>query len=196
MAERRGPWLVHETRRVYQNPWIAVTEHDVTRPDGKPGVYGVVNFANLAMAILPVFEDGTIALVGQHRFPQDRYSWEIPEGGGPLADDPLESARRELKEETGLMAEHWQEILRMDLSNSVTDEAAIGYLATGLSQGDAEPEGTEDLQTRRISFRAALEEVSRGDISDALTVAMLLRAYYMAQEGELDPALANAMLGR
>ena len=196
MARQRGPWLVHETRGAYQNPWITVTEHAVTRPDGKPGVYGVVNFANLAMAILPVFEDGTITLVGQHRFPQDRYSWEIPEGGGPLADDPLASAQRELKEETGLTAANWQEILRMDLSNSVTDEAAIGYIATGLSQGEAEPEGTEELQIRRISFRAALEEVSRGDISDALTVAMLLRAYYMAQEGELDPALANAMLGR
>ncbi|WP_138511436.1 NUDIX domain-containing protein [Maricaulis alexandrii] len=196
MARKRGPWLVHETRQAYQNPWIAVTEHDVTRPDGKPGVYGVVNFANLAMAILPVFEDGSIMLVGQHRFPQDRYSWEIPEGGGPLADDPLFSARRELKEETGLSAEHWREILRMDLSNSVTDEAAIGYLATGLTRGEAEPEGTEELETRQVPFRAALEDVSKGVISDALTVAMLLRAYYMAQEGELDRALANAMLGR
>ncbi|MCR9267212.1 MAG: NUDIX hydrolase [Alphaproteobacteria bacterium] len=196
MARKRGPWLVHETRQAYQNPWIAVTEHDVTRPDGKPGVYGVVNFANLAMAILPVFEDGSIMLVGQHRFPQDRYSWEIPEGGGPLADDPLFSARRELKEETGLSAEHWREILRMDLSNSVTDEAAIGYLATGLTRGEAEPEGTEELETRQVPFRAALEDVSKGVISDALTVAMLLRAYYMAQEGELDRALANALLGR
>jgi 8-oxo-dGTP pyrophosphatase MutT (NUDIX family) len=196
MARQRGPWLVHETRQVYQNPWIAVTEHDVTRPDGQPGVYGVVNFANLAMAILPVFEDGSIMLVGQHRFPQDRYSWEIPEGGGPLADDPLASARRELKEETGLSAENWREILRMDLSNSVTDEAAIGYLATGLTRGEAEPEGTEELETRQVPFRAALEDVSKGVISDALTVAMLLRAYYMAQEGELDRALANAMLGR
>ena len=168
----------------------------MTRPDGQPGLYGVVNFANLAMAILPVFDDGTIMMVGQHRFPQDRYSWEIPEGGGPLSEDPLASARRELKEETGLTAGNWQEILRMDLSNSVTDEAAIGYLATGLAQGEAEPEGTEDLQTRRISFRAALEDVSSGAISDALTVAMLLRAYYMAVEGELDPALAKAMLGR
>ena len=135
-------------------------------------------------------------LVGQHRFPQDRYSWEIPEGGGPLADDPLASARRELKEETGLSAENWREILRMDLSNSVTDEAAIGYLATGLTRGEAEPEGTEELETRQVPFRAALEDVSKGVISDALTVAMLLRAYYMAQEGELDRALANAMLGR
>ncbi|WP_203292060.1 NUDIX domain-containing protein [Maricaulis parjimensis] len=196
MVQQRGPWLVHDSTKVYENPWISVSEHPVTRPDGKPGVYGVVNFANLAMAILPVFEDGTIMMVGQHRFPQDRYSWEIPEGGGPLDEDPLASARRELKEETGLTAGHWQEILRMDLSNSVTDEAAIGYIATGLVQGEAEPEGTEDLQTRRIAFRDALEDVSKGVISDALTVAMLLRAYYMAVEGELDPALANAMLGR
>ena len=194
MSKRRGPWQVESSREVYRNPWVSLTEHAVIRPDGKPGVYGVVGFANLALAILPVFPDGRILLVGQHRFPQDRYSWEIPEGGGPLGDDPQEGAARELREETGYAAENWREILRMDLSNSVTDEAAIGYLATGLTAGDAEPEGTEDLTVRIVHFREALKEVISGSIGDALTVAMLLRAYYMAQEGELDADLAAAML--
>lgn len=196
MNGTRGPWLVGASRTVYENPWLRLTEHDVTRPDGEPGLYGVVEFANLAIAILPLFEDGTTVLVGQHRFPQDRYSWEIPEGGGPLDVPPLDSARRELKEETGLEAANWREILRMDLSNSVTDEEAIGYIATGLTQGEAAPEGTEVLQTRRVPFRMALHEAVSGRITDALTVAMLLRAYYMAREGELDETLAAAMLQR
>ncbi|RKR00024.1 NUDIX domain-containing protein [Maricaulis maris] len=194
MSKRRGPWQVNASSEVYRNDWVSLTEHAVTRPDGKPGVYGVVNFANTALAILPVLADGHLILVGQHRFPQDRYSWEIPEGGGPLGEEPRVGAARELREETGYTAETWQEILRMDLSNSVTDEAAIGYLATGLTAGEAEPEGTEDLAIRFVHFRDALDEVSSGRITDALTVAMLLRAYYMAQEGELDADLAAAML--
>lgn len=196
MSGTRGPWQVHGTRTVYENPWLRLDEYDVTRPDGQPGLYGVVGFANIAIAVLPVFADGTTMLVGQHRFPLDRYSWEIPEGGGSPDVSPLDSARRELKEETGLDAAHWQEVLKLDLSNSVTDECAIGFLATGLSEGRAEPEGTEVLQTRRLAFREALGEAMSGSITDALTVAMLLRAYYMALEGELDETLAAAMLQR
>lgn len=194
MSRMRGPWTVHDDREVYRNDWVRVTEHSVTRPDGLPGIYGVVGFANLALAILPVLADGRIILVGQHRFPQDRYSWEIPEGGGALDADPRDGAARELREETGYTAQHWREILRMDLSNSVTDESAIGFLATGLEPGVADPEGTEDLLTRELHFRDALDEVRSGQITDALTVAMLLKAYYMAREGELDADLAAAML--
>ncbi|WP_291845039.1 NUDIX hydrolase [Maricaulis sp.] len=194
MSKRRGPWQVESSREIYRNPWVSLTEHAVIRPDGAPGIYGVVGFANLALAVLPVFPDGRILLVGQHRFPQDRYSWEIPEGGGPLGADPQAGAVRELREETGYAAENWQEILRMELSNSVTDEAAIGYLATGLTAGEPDPDGTEELALRLVHFREALEDVSSGKISDALTVAMLLRAYYMAREGELAVELATAML--
>ncbi|WP_323762686.1 NUDIX hydrolase [Maricaulis sp.] len=194
MSRTRGPWTVLDDREVYRNDWVCLTEYAVTRPDGKAGIYGVVGFANHALAILPVRADGHIVLVGQHRFPQNRYSWEIPEGGGALDADPLEGAARELREETGYTATNWREILRMDLSNSVTDETAIGYLATGLTPGDAEPDGTEDLRTRELHFRDALEEVTSGRITDALTVAMLFKAYYMAREGELDSDLSAAML--
>ncbi|MHA6286966.1 NUDIX domain-containing protein [Maricaulis sp. CAU 1757] len=193
---KRGPWQVHDTAGRYENAWIALEEHTVTRPDGAPGVYGVIHFRNRALAILPIHTDGSVTLVGQHRFPHDRYSWEIPEGGGALDRDPLDEAKRELAEETGLSATSWREILRMDLSNSVTDETAIGWIATGLKQGEAAPEGTEELAVRRIPFRSALDEVMRGDITDALTVAMLLRAYYMAVEGELDDELATRLLAR
>ena len=119
------PWARGAARVVYDNPWIRVTEYAATAPTGHPATYGLVSYKNLAIAILPLFDDGATVLVGQNRFPLMEYSWEIPEGGGPMADDPLESARRELAEETGLEAAEWREILRAQLSNSVSDERAV-----------------------------------------------------------------------
>lgn len=196
MTDRRGPWKLHSEAVRFENPWLRLDAFDVTQPDGKPGEYGVVHFKNTAIAILPLFDDGTTVLVGQHRFPHDSYSWEVPEGGGRLDADPLEEARRELAEETGLTAAHWQEMLAMQLSNSVTDENAIGYIATGLSQGEPDPEGTEELRIRRLHFCDALDEAVSGKITDALSVAILLKAHYMAMNGLLDPGLSAAMLKR
>jgi 8-oxo-dGTP pyrophosphatase MutT (NUDIX family) len=191
-----APWRRGAARPIYENPWIRVTEFDATAPTGNAALYGLVSFKNTAIAILPVHEDGTITLVGQHRFPFADYSWEIPEGGGALAEDPLSAARRELREETGLEAEGWTEILRLQLSNSVTDEAAVGYLATGLTEATAgpDPDETEALAITRAPFREVLEAATSGKIRDALTVAMLLRGYHMAREGALPGALARAML--
>jgi 8-oxo-dGTP pyrophosphatase MutT (NUDIX family) len=191
------PWTAGPARTVYENPWIKVTEYAATAPTGRPAQYGLVSFKNLAMAILPIHDDGTVTLVGQHRFPAGDYSWEIPEGGGPVADDPLESAKRELAEETGLWAAEWREVLRAQLSNSVTDETMIGYLATGLSESSAghQADETEALTIVRVPFREALDAAMAGHLADMLTVAMLLRGYHMAREGALPPALAAAMLG-
>lgn len=191
------PWARGIAKPIYDNPWIRVTEFAATAPTGNPATYGLVGYKNLAIAILPLFDDGTTVLVGQHRFPLMDYSWEIPEGGGPLETDPLESARRELAEETGLAAATWQEILRVQLSNSVSDERAIGYLATGLSatHGAHHADDTEALETVRVPFREALDAAMAGDLQDVLTVAMLLKASHMAREGHLAPALAHAILG-
>lgn len=189
------PWRRGEARLIYDNPWIRITEHDAVAPTGTPASYGLVSFKNLALAILPLHDDGTVTLVGQSRFPLADYSWEIPEGGGPIEQDPLEGAKRELKEETGLVADRWIEVMRSQLSNSVTDERAIGYIATGLRQGEAAPEDTELFASARVPFRQALAAAMDGDILDMLTVAMLLRGYHMASEGLLPGDLARAMLG-
>lgn len=180
-----NPWQVQSSREVYDNPWIKVTEHQVLNAAGNPGIYGVVHFKNLAIGIVP-YADGKIWMVGQHRFPHDAYSWEIPEGGGKLDIDPLDSAKRELHEETGLHAAHYERLLEMDLSNSVTDERGIVYLATGLTQGEAAPEEDEVLHVKQMSLDEAFALADRGEIRDSLTVAAIFRLRVMQLEGKLD----------
>jgi 8-oxo-dGTP pyrophosphatase MutT (NUDIX family) len=192
------PWRkVGEPRPKYENGWISVTEYDALAPTGAPALYGVVSFHNLAIAVLPLHDDGAVTLVGQHRFATPGYSWELPEGGSPKDEDPLEGARRELLEETGLVAEQWLRVLDVHLSNSITDERAVGYVAYGLHQAEEAPEGddTEELARVRVPFSEALEAALGGHLQDALTVAMLLRAYHMAREGALPGELAARMLG-
>ncbi|PJJ76055.1 NUDIX domain-containing protein [Thermoflavifilum aggregans] len=170
---------------VYDNPWIQVTEFQVVNPSGGPGIYGVVHFKNLAIGVVPLDEQGHLWLVGQYRYPLQAYSWEIPEGGGPLEVDPLFSAQRELLEETGIRAAHWELILTMHLSNSVSDEKALIYLATGLSYHDSQPEETEQLQLRKVKLEEAYEEVLQGKITDSISVAAILRLMLMKKENKL-----------
>jgi 8-oxo-dGTP pyrophosphatase MutT (NUDIX family) len=172
----RNPWKTLGSNEKYDNPWIRVVEHQVIKPSGTKGIYGTVHFKNLAIGILPVAENGDTWLVGQWRYPLGAYSWELPEGGGPMGTPPLDSAKRELKEETGLVARDWQLILEMDLSNSATDEKAYGYLAQGITEGKSHPEEEEDLVVRRVPLKEVLEDVLGGKIRDALTVALVLRA--------------------
>ncbi len=187
-------WATRMAKTVYRNPWITVREYQTTAPTGRPALYGVVSHANYALAILPLHADGSVTLVGQHRFALADYSWEIPEGGGPIGEDRLAGAQRELREETGLVAGQWREVLRLQLSNSVTDEQAWGYIAFDLSQAETDPDETEAIRIRRVPFRQVLDFCISGIIPDALTVAMTLRAYHMAVEGALPEALAKAML--
>jgi 8-oxo-dGTP pyrophosphatase MutT (NUDIX family) len=181
----------------FESGWIKVTDQTAIAPTGRPSPYGLVRFKNLAVAVLPIHEDGTVTLVGQHRFPFADYSWELPEGGSPLDEDPLEGAKRELAEETGLAAAEWREIMRAQLSNSVTDERMIGYLALGLSPapGAHQADETEAIALVRVPFREALDAALDGHLPDMLTVAMLLRGHHMAVDGSLPGALARAMLG-
>ncbi|NEU10409.1 NUDIX hydrolase [Flavihumibacter sp. R14] len=185
MSETENPWQVISSREVYNNPWINLTEHQVINPGGGKGIYGMVHFKNLAIGIVVLDEQHHTWLVGQYRFALDEYSWEIPAGGGSLDSDPLETAKRELLEETGISANHWTEIQRMHLSNSVSDELAIIYLARELTFGSAAPEETEQLQVKKLPLDEAYGMVTAGRITDSLSVAGLLKLKLMKAEGNL-----------
>ncbi len=190
----RPNWQKRRGEVVFETKWIRVESHDVIAPTGKPAHYGLAFFQNRAIGVLPLFEDGTVPLVGQMRYSIDAYSWEIPEGGAPLDEDPRDGAVRELREETGLIAAGLREILRMDLSNSVTDEACVCYLATGLTQADSAPDDTEHFEHARVPFSQLLKAVINGQVRDAITIACVLRVHHMAVTGDLPPALAGAVL--
>lgn len=182
MDVNQNPWKILAEKPVYDNRWIGVTEFDVINPNGGAGIYGKVHFKNLAIGVLPIDEDGNTYLVGQYRFTIGGYSWEVPEGGGMQGEDPLIAAQRELIEETGLVASEWRQVLTMHLSNSVTDEFAVLFLARGLEQRTAMPEETEQLQVRKIRFEDAYQMVRNGEITDAMSVALIQRVKLMLLE--------------
>lgn len=183
--KERNTWTRLSEELKYENPWISVSEHKVLNPSGKPGIYGVVSFKNLAIGILPLDQDYNTWLVGQWRYPLNEYSWEIPEGGGPLGIDPLESARRELKEETGLIAGKYTVLGHIHTSNSVCNESGILYLAQDLTQTEAEPEENEDLQIRKLPFSEAHQMVMDGRITDSLSMAAILKTRLLIDRKEI-----------
>lgn len=174
-----NPWKTLKSELVYESPWIAINKHDVLNPAGNSATYSVVNFKNLAIGILPLDENLNTWLVGQYRYPTNEYSWEIPEGGGKFTDTPVETAARELKEETGIVAKEFTELMRMHLSNSATDELAIVYIAQGLSFEDSEPEESEVLQVKKIHINDVFDLVMKGEIKDGITVAAVLKIKYL-----------------
>ncbi|AMR31136.1 DNA mismatch repair protein MutT [Mucilaginibacter sp. PAMC 26640] len=180
-----NPWKTLSENNVYDNPWINVTEYQVINPSGNPGIYGKVHFKNVAIGVIPLDGELNTYLVGQYRYVINRYCWEIPEGGGPEGSDPLESAKRELLEETGLKASEWTEILTMHLSNSVSDELSIIYLARGLEQHEAEPEDTEELLVNKLPFEKVYEMINSGEITDSITIAAVLKVKLLLLENRL-----------
>jgi len=171
-----NPWTTHSTEIRYENPWIRVEHSQVTTPGGSEGIYGVIRFDNVAVGIVPIDDEDHTWLVGQYRYALDEYSWEIPAGGSPRGEDTADTARRELIEETGLRCGTLTTLFEgVRLSNSVTDETAIAYLATALSPGDAEPEDTEELQLRRLPVDDVIAMVLRGEINDSFTVLAFQR---------------------
>lgn len=180
-----NPWKIISEKNIYENKWIGLTEYAVINPSGGAGIYGKIHFKNVAVGVVALDDDEQVWLVGQFRFTLNQYSWEIPEGGAPIGTDPLESAQRELKEETGLTATHWKHLLTMHLSNSVSDELAIIYLATGLKEGEAEPEETEELHSKKVSIGEAWQMVENGAITDSMTVAAITKIKLMKVLGQL-----------
>lgn len=178
-----NPWQTLSEREAYANPWIRVSHREVLNPSGGPGIYGVVQFKNVAVGVVPLDAEGYTWLVGQYRYTLERYTWEIPEGGGPLGTDPLAAAKRELLEETGITAQHWTPLLEMHTSNSVTDEYGVAYIAQDLAMGIAQPEETEQLHLRRLPFAEVVEMVLSGEITDALSMIAVLKTQEWLQRG-------------
>jgi 8-oxo-dGTP pyrophosphatase MutT (NUDIX family) len=171
----RNPWTIINAKKVYENPWIGVTEYDVLNPKGGSGIYGKVNFKNKAIGVIVLDNADNTYLIGQFRFTLNQYSWEIPEGGGPEGEEPLETAKRELLEETGIVAENWVKLLDIHTSNSVTDEFGHIFLATALHFSEANPEETEELRLWKLPFEDAYQMVLNGQITDSLSIAAILR---------------------
>lgn len=189
-------WVDHSGLTVFENTWIRLTAHEATAPTGATADYAVLRPKSVATGVLPIHSDGTVTLVGQARFALMNYSWEMPEGGAPFGEDPFDAVKREMAEEAGLAARSWLEVLRMELSNSVTDERAICWLAWDLEPVPTDPDPTEVLAVVRVPFLRLIEEIGRGAVRDSLTVATAFRAYHMAKEGLLPGWLAHAMLTR
>ncbi len=165
-----GPWRRRTRREAYANAWITIWHDEVDRPDGSNGIYGVVHVANLAVGVVVLDDADRVLLVGQHRYPLDAYSWEIPEGGVPAGEPALEGAQRELLEETGVVADGWHELCRLHLSNSISDEAGVLFGAHAEYLGTAAPEPTEDLAIRWVPFEDVVAMIAAGDITDALSI--------------------------
>ena len=170
-----GPWRRRSRRTAYENAWLEVFHDEVDRPDGGPGIYGVVHFRTRAVGVLAVGDDGRILLVGQHRYTLDLYSWEIPEGGVDEAETMEAGARRELREETGYEADAWRHLFGFTTSNSVTDERGEMFMARGLHPGDSSPDATEDIEVRWATLDEIRSEIARGEIHDLMTLAAIQR---------------------
>ncbi|MES2140119.1 MAG: NUDIX hydrolase [Bacteroidota bacterium] len=181
----KNPWTTLTSEKIYDSPWIGLTKHDVLNPNGNPGTYSVVHFKNLAIGILPLDNDYNTWIVGQYRYPINQYSWEIPEGGGNHNVPALDSAKRELLEETGITANKWTKIQELHLSNSASDEFGILYIAQDLNFGESEPEDDEQLVVRKLHFNELYQMVESGEITDSLTVIAVLKAKLLMLEGTI-----------
>lgn len=174
--EKTNSWTTLSGEVKYDNRWITVTEYQVLNPSGGKGIYGKVHFKNKAIGIIPVDKALNTWLVGQYRYTLNAWHWEIPEGGGPLNEDPMESAKRELQEETGLRAGSWKEIIHLHTSNSVTDEEGHIFLAEDLQEGASSLEETEaDLKVWKLPLKEALDMALNGKITDGMSVMAILK---------------------
>lgn len=168
-------WKKLSSEIIWENDWMSLHADDVINPGGGRNLYAWVHFKNLAVAVLPIDDDENTWLVGQQRYTLDAWSWELPMGGAPFSEDPLDAAKRELREETGLSANDWTELMRLHTSNSITDESGVVYVARDLTEGEPEFEETEDLEIRKLPLLEAIEMARSGAITDAISVAALLR---------------------
>jgi 8-oxo-dGTP pyrophosphatase MutT (NUDIX family) len=182
MTKLMGPWRQLSCTQIYENPWLRLEHHQVKTPANTDGIYGKICFKNIAVGVVPIDDEGYTYLVKQYRYPLEEDSWEIPEGGSPINSSPLDSARRELLEETGLSARQWFKLQDLHTSNSVTDERAEVFIAGGLSQGQQDLEATEDILVSRVLLLDAVAMALDGRITDGISVAALLKTHILLNQ--------------
>lgn len=185
MDKHKNPWKTLNIKEIYDNPWIKVTHEDVIIPSGKEGIYGKVHYKNIAVGVIPIDEEGNTWIVGQYRYTLDIFSWEIPEGGALIPQDPMEAAKRELAEEVGLAAEDWQLLVKLHNSNSTTDETAYIYVAKTLSEAYGELDETEVIERRKLPLSEAIQMALDGEITDSMSVAGLLKLHILQQQNKI-----------
>lgn len=190
-----NPWTTLGAEARFEDPWIRVEQHEVINAAGIRGSYGVVRFKKHGVGIVPIDAEGRTLLVGQWRYPLGRHLWEIPEGGHTYDEDALDAARRELREEVGVTARSWRQMLQMEMSTALTDERVTCFVAWDLEAADAEPDPQEVLAVRRLPLVEAIALARRGEISDAVSIAALLKLDTMIARGELPDELAAALSG-
>jgi 8-oxo-dGTP pyrophosphatase MutT (NUDIX family) len=189
-----NPWTILSSRRFYESRYVDVDQDEVRHHSGMVHPYTALRFRIYGIAVLPIFADGSTYLIGQYRYLAQRYTWELPRGSGPKSVDPLETAQRELKEETGAVAGQWLEVLRLMVSPGITDEQAPCFVAWDLEQGTADPDPQEDLTLRRLPFHEAVAAALNGTISDAASVATLLAVQARAAQGALPADLLRRLV--
>lgn len=171
-----NPWTTLSSEHLYSNPWLRVRHDKVLRPDGSPGTYTVVEACKVATGIVALTNDARVFLVGQYRYPTKHYSWEIVEGGAEPGEAPLEAAKRELREEVGLEASDWEQLGdEVHLSNCISDERAVFFIARNLREVGATPDVTEVLQPWCMPISQAFEMLDSGQIKDAMSIIALSR---------------------
>ena len=181
-GSKKGDWQQLKRTKIYENPWVTLYEDDVITPAQTKSSYSIIDFKNKAAAAIPIDSEGYTWLVGQYRYSLNKYSWELPMGGSANAEDVLLGAQRELREETGISAKKWTEILRFDMIQSIGKEEAIVYVAQELSFGKLETEDTEELQLMRIHLNDAISMALNGEISDSISLAGLFKLATLKKE--------------
>jgi 8-oxo-dGTP pyrophosphatase MutT (NUDIX family) len=170
----KNPWRTRSSRIAYQNPWIRVREDQVVRPDGGDGIYGVVEIRP-SVGVIAFNEREEVVLVGQWRYPHDRYSWEIPRGGSHEGEaDMLEVAKRELAEEAGVTAQTWEYIGAVDCCNGVVNDVQSLYVAGNLTLVETNPDPEEEIAVVWKPFREAVAMCIDGRITEVSSIAGIL----------------------
>ncbi|MFJ2298024.1 NUDIX domain-containing protein [Oerskovia paurometabola] len=188
------PWITESSRTAYENPWMRVREDRVIRPDGAPGIYGVVELRWPAVFVVALTDDDEVVLVTQHRYATDALSIEVPAGASD-GEEPLVAAQRELFEETGLRAREWVRVGGMDALNGLAKAPEHVFVARGLTgplPGRAAGDASEATDAARgqsasqveegisrveaVPFHEVLGMISRGTVRDGETIAALALA--------------------